>query len=282
MSTVALTGSGSGLTVNVTVTGEVITTTAVNVGGTGYKVGDTFTLDNSDAKVTRGGGYKGVINDINSQFDTLYLTDVQGEKFTNNQNMIQYGANNDTRAVVTGVAVNGDSVQNGDLFSGKVFEVTQYNHAHHGATNKVDIQDIKPDTQLVPTTTNLSAEGTTVSIANTTPFTSFGGITTDRGEAIIGEELVTYVVGTGSLTLTRGILNTTSSTHDEGESIQTYEASGIPLIGINTSFTVPTNTTLVNGSNIDTYFLEVNIAGIAPLRTGNSCLLYTSPSPRDS
>ena len=30
------------------------------------------------------------------------------------------------------VAVNGDSVQDGDLFAGNVFEVTQYNHAHHG------------------------------------------------------------------------------------------------------------------------------------------------------
>ena len=56
------------------------------------------------------------------------------------------------------------------------------------------------------------------------------------------EELVTYVVGTGQLSLTRGILNTTASTHAEGETIQTYEASGIPLVGINTTHTVPTNT----------------------------------------
>ena len=275
VSTINLTGSGSGLTINVAVSNGVITTTSVNAGGTGYKVGDTFTIDNSDAKVNRGGGYKGIISGINDVLDTLYLTDVQGDKFTNNEQLIQYGSNNNTRTIVTGVAVNGDSVQNGDLFSGKVFEVTQYNHAHHGATNQVDIRDVRPDTELVPTTTNLSAEGTLVSVANTTPFTSFGGITTDRGEAIIGEELVSYVVGTGSLTLTRGILNSTPSTHDEGETIQTYEAGGMPLTGINTTFTVPTNTSLVNASNIDTYFLEVDIAGIAPLRTGNSLLCFS-------
>ena len=132
-------------------------------------------------------------------------------------------------------------MQNGDLYSGKVFEVTQYNHAHHGLGNKVHIKDVQPDTELVATTSSLNAEGTTVSIANTTPFASFGGISTDRGEALIGEELVTYVVGTGQLSLTRGILNTTASTHAEGETIQTYEASGMPLVGINTTHTVPTN-----------------------------------------
>ena len=129
---------------------------------------------------------------------------------------------------------------------------------------------------MVATTSSLTAEGTTVSLGNTSPFASFGGISTDRGEALIGEELVTYVVGTGQLTLTRGILNTTASTHAEGETIQTYEASGMPLVGINTTFTVPTNTTLINSSNIDNYYLEVNVGGVAPLRTGNSLLCFSS------
>ena len=149
-----MTGSGTGLTVNVTVSGEVITGIAINGAGTGYQVGDVFTLDNSSNKVTRGSGYKGVVETINSSFDTLYLTDVQGDKFTNNQPLVQYCANNDTRAVITNVAVNGDSVQNGDLYSGKVFEVTQYNHAHHGLGNKVHIKDVQPDTELVATTSS--------------------------------------------------------------------------------------------------------------------------------
>ena len=54
--------------------------------------------------------------------------------------MVTYGAGNDTRAVLANVLVNGDSTQNGDLYSGNVFEVTQYNHAHHGANNKIEIQ----------------------------------------------------------------------------------------------------------------------------------------------
>ena len=70
----------------------------------------------------------------------------------------------------------------------------------------------------------MTAESTVVSIADTAPFTSFGGITVDRGEALIEEEIVSYVVGTGQLTLTRGVLNTVALPHAEGASIQTYEA----------------------------------------------------------
>ena len=124
----------------------------------------------------RGAGLKFVVTSINGTFDTLYLTDVQGDKFTNNQPLVTYGSGNNTRAVITNVAVNGDSVVNGDLYAGNVFEVTQYNHAHHGLGNKVDIKGVQPDTELVATTSSLNAEGTTVSIANTTPFASFGGI----------------------------------------------------------------------------------------------------------
>ena len=276
--TVALTGSGTGLTVNVTLSNGVVTGVAINAGGTGYQVGDVFTFDNSNAQVIRGAGFKGAVTGINSTLDTLYLTDVQGEKFTNGETLVQYGSANTTRTVATNVTVNGDSTQNGDLFAGNVFEVTQYNHAHHGATNKVDIVNVKPDTIIVPSTSALTAESTTVSLANTSPFASFQGISTDRGNALIEEEVVSYVLGTGQLTLTRGVLNTTALPHSEGASVQTYEANGVSLAGINTIFTIPTNTTLVDAMNVDNYYLEVNRTVLDPLnqRTGNSLLCFTN------
>ena len=206
----------------------------------------------------------------------MYVTDVQGDKFPNGEALIHYGANNNTRTSVSpATTIDGDSLPNGDLYSGKVMEITQYNHAHHGATNQVDIRGVKADTTQVKTTTSLTADETTVSVANTAPFVNFGGITVDRGEAIIEEEIVSYIVGTGQLTLTRGILNTNPSTHPEGSTIQTYEANGMPLVGINTTHTVPTNTTLKNATNIDNYFLEVDTAKITT-RTGKQLLCFTS------
>ena len=257
--------------------GEVVTAVAINGNGSGYQVGDVLTVDNSSTKVTRGAGLKFAVTAINATFDTLYLTDVQGEKFTNGDTLVHYGAANDTRTVATNVTVNGDSTQNGDLFAGNVFEVTQYNHAHHGATNKVDIRNIKPDTVIVPSTSALTAESTTVSLANTAPFARYQGISTDRGEALIEEEIVSYVLGTGQLTLTRGVLNTTALPHDEGASIQAYESNGVSLSGINTVFTLPTNATLVDEINVDNYYLEVDRTALDPLnqRTGNALLCFT-------
>ena len=277
VSTLALTGNGSGCTVTTSESGGVVTNVSIQSGGTGYQIGDVLTVDNSHSGVVRGSGLKFVVTAINSTFDTLYLTDVQGEKFTNGETLVQYGANNDTRAVINNVTVNGDSTQNGDLFSGNIFEVTQFNHAHHGATNKVEIQNVKPDTTIVPTTSELTSESTVVSLANTAPFASFSGIATDRGEALIEEEIVSYVLGTGELTLTRGVLNTTALPHPEGASIQTYEAGGVSLAGINTIFTVPTNQTLIDENGIDNYYLEINRTVLDPLnqRTGNSLLCFT-------
>ena len=276
VTTISLTGSGSGATVSVTISNGVITAYNVISNGGGYQVGDVLTLDNSHSGVDRGSGFKFTVTAINSTFDTLYLTDVQGEKFTNDEPLVEYGSNNDTRSVITNVAVNGDSVQNGDLFAGNVFEITQYNHAHHGANNKVEIQNIKPDTLIVPSTSALTAESTVVSLGNTTPFATFSGIATDRGEALIEEEIVSYVVGAGQLTLTRGVLNTVALPHPEGSSIQTYEAAGISLVGINTVHTIPTNTTLKDNSDIDNYYLEFNRTILDPLnqRTGNSLLCF--------
>ena len=276
VSTVALTGSGSGCTVTATVSGGVVTAVTVQSAGTGYQVGDVLTVDNAHSGVVAGAGLKFSVTTINSTFDTLYLTDVQGEKFTNDQPLVTYGSGNNTRAVIPNVFVNGDSTQNGDLFAGNVFEVTQYNHAHHGANNKVEIQNVKPDTLIVPSTSALTAEGTTVSLGNTEPFSTFSGITTDRGEALIEEEIVSYVVGSGELTLTRGVLNTVALPHPEGANIQTYEAAGVSLVGINTVHTIPTNTTLKNNSDIDNYYLEVNRTALDPLnqRTGNSLLCF--------
>jgi len=267
--TIALTGSGSGATITVTISNGVITGRNLQATGTGYQVGDVLTLDNSDSGVVRGAGFKLTVTAINSTFDTLYLTDVQGEKFTNDQPLVQYGANNNTRAVISNVAVNGDSTVNGAKFTGNVFEVNQFNHAHHQSNNQVDIKNIKPDTQIVQTTSSVTAEGTVVSLANTTPFVSYQGITTDRGEALFEEEVVSYVVGTGQLTLTRGKFNTTALPHPEGANIQTYEAGGISLVGINTTFTVSSH-----DDTIDTYFLEVNTSNLDATRIGNSLLCF--------
>ena len=86
---------------------EKIASITIQAGNTGFKVGDVLTIDNTNVNVKRGSGFKVVVTAINPQFTTLYLTDVQGDAFTNDDDLVTYGANNNTRAVITGVKVNG-------------------------------------------------------------------------------------------------------------------------------------------------------------------------------
>ena len=272
---IPITGSGENATGNFTLNSDgSIASASINATGNSYQIGDVLTIDNSNVNVKRGAGFKIAITAISNTLDTLYLTDVQGQKFANTANLITYGANNNTRALVSpATTVNGDSVLNGELNTGSIFEVTQFNHAHHGAGNIIEINGVKPDTELVTTTSPLTSESTVVSVANTTPFATFGSIPVDRGEALIGEEIVSYVLGTGQLTLTRGILNTTATSHPTGSTIQTYEVSGMPLVGINTTHTLPTSTAIKNARGIDSYHLDVNVTGIST-RTDKMLLCF--------
>jgi len=273
---ISLSGSGSGATADLTLAGDTITSVSNLTGGSGYKVGDVVTIDHSDIKIKRGAGFKASITAINSTFDTLYLTDVQGEKFINNENIISYGANNDTRAVVTGVQVDGNSVQDGDLFGGNTFEVTQYNHAHHSGVNKIEIKNIQPDTPFTEITEEISSTKTTVSVATTAVLGSFNGISTDRGEALLGSEIVSYTITPGStvLSINRGRFNSTATAHPEGTNIQTYEANGVSLVGINTIHTVSTVQ-----DTIDSYYINFDQTSFTePLREGKSLVCFKGDS----
>ena len=247
-------GSGENAQCSVTVTNGVITSISNLTVGIGYQVGEVLTIDNSDVKVKGGQGFKLVVTAINTTFDTLFLTDVQGEAFSGT--LVHYGVGNNTRTVATNVTVKttaGASSQNGTLFSGNKMQITQYNHAHHSGINKVRIKGVKPDTIVTQTTQAITADATVVSVADTTPFASFNGITTFTGEALIGDEVVTYTLGTGSLTLVRARLGTNAFPHPQGTNIQTYENGGMSLVGINTTFTVSSDPV-----ELDTYFVEVD------------------------
>ena len=254
----SLTGSGTGAQCSVTTgtvgdVANVITSISNVTVGTGYQVGEVLTIDNSDVKVTGGQGFKVVVKKIDTTFDTLFVTDVQGEKFVDNEVLVHYGVGNNTRTPVPNALVNGDSVVNGSLFTGNKFEVTQRNHAHHSGVNKVEIKNVQPDTTVTQTTQSITADATVVSVADTSSFASFNGITTHKGEALIGQEIVSYTLGEGQLTIARAQFNSSAIPHLEGTDIQTYEANGISLVGINTTFTVSSDP-----DDIDTYFVEVD------------------------
>ena len=257
-------GNGTGATLSVTIaSGGAITINSIGAaggGGSGYRVGEILTIDvENSSDVTNGAGARFTVTDIKDEIDTLYLTDVQGEKFVTGDQIIHYGAANDTRTTLTGITVASDSVVTNDIYSGNVIEVIQYNHGHHGANNSIKIESIEPDSIKTATTNDISATDVEVNVASTTPFTYMAGITTDRGEALLNGEVVSYVVGVNKLALSgRGLEGTTAISHSSGSSIQPYEVNGMPLTKINKTHTVSVNQTLRDLSNIDNYYLELD------------------------
>ena len=75
-----------------------------------------------------------------------------------------------------------------------------------------------------------------VSSSNFATFEGVGVGTTNFGYAILGNEILSYTgVADGSITgiTTRGIDNTTKSSHSSGDEIKKYEFSGVSLRRIN-------------------------------------------------
>jgi hypothetical protein len=254
----SISGNGSGALADIT-TNSSGTITGVSIvsasKGNGYALGDSLGVTTS--YFGKGSGAVLTVSAVNG-IDTLYLTNVQGESFTNAQDLIYYAG---TTRTTSGTTIRGSSSQVNDLYSGKVFEVNQYNHGMHGANNLVKIQNVLPDTAPIALTANLGTSDTTISVASTTTFGTFEGISTARGYVLVENEVIEYTnISGGVLTIgTRGVNGAGNIIpHPSGSVAYSYQANGVSLTKINTTHTLPSNATLVNAKSLDRYYLEID------------------------
>ena len=270
-----ITGSGSGATGIVTITNNAIQFVSIAASGNGYVVGDILGITTSS--VSKGTGAQISVTSLNG-LDTLYLTDVQGEEFTSGQNLVVY---NGTTAVSYANTVILSSSQISTLYDGRVIEVTQYNHGMHADNNIVTLADIEPNT--APTTLNaaIGLSDGTISVANTTIFGTFEGISTSQGYLKVNNEIIFYnsitagVVPAGTLGIgTRGVDGSLVRTHNIGDQIYKYELNGISLTRINTQHNMPSDATLVSLRDTDRYHLQIDRSG--PRATGDTQLSFTN------
>ena len=278
--TYAITGSGSGALVNVTVSAGGVVTGAVltSTDGSGYVAGDTIGI--TTANMDKGAGCVITVNSTN-KIDTLYLTNVQGQVFTTGQDLVYF--NNAGTAVAAASTDITSSAVISDLYEGNVIEVTQYNHGHEADNNLVTLADIEPNTAPILTTTEFSITETgNLGVANTTPYATFNGVSTSRGYIKVQNEVMYYnSIGSGVVGIaTRGCDNTLPRSHSSGSVSKKYELNGISLTGINTTHNLPNNTTLKAASDVDKYYLQIDRAqqngDIANGRsTGDGLLSFT-------
>ena len=283
----SLSGKGTGAQAQLVFSSGALSSVTVTSNGSGYVVGEvlgitTSSISSGSASGSGSGAQISVVT--HGASDTIYLTNVQGENFTNTTQVVYYtDPTNEASRTNSGATVNGTSSLIDNVFSGNVFRVKQYNHAHHGGNNVIQITNVLPDREKVALTANFGENDTVISVANTTIFSKFEGITTSRGYALIRNEVVSYsnitqVSGNaGTLTIdSRALNNSVKTSHASGDFIQPYEVNGVSLMRINTNHNIPATYYTSENSNLDNYFLEFDRTSPTIRSSGGSMLNFES------
>ena len=255
VSTYAITGNGSGLTLNITQSSGNITAATPVSCGNGYVVGDVVGIVTSTIGNV-GSGAQLTVTNI-SGLDTLYLTNVQGNSFTSSGNLVYY---NDTgnRVNLPSTSIRSSSVTS-NYYTGNYIGVDHFNHGMYSTGNLVTISNAKSNIAPTTLTTNLEISDTSISIADTSNFSKFEGVNVgaiNPGYVQIENEVIKYTsVGVGQLSgITRGIDSTIVQPYKNLTQVYKYELGGISLRRINNTFNIDSLY-----ANSDGYYLKVGI-----------------------
>ena len=183
----------------------------------------------------------------------LFLNNVQGEEFTSGQPIVVYEGSTATSYGSTEIT---SSAVYDAKYEGNVIEVNHFNHGMQADNNLVTLADVEPDTIPVLLTDSLSVDGQTISVASTSEFVTYNGISTSQGYVKINNEIIFYnSIGTNQLGIgTRGVDGTIPRTHDTGDKANKYELNGFDLRCINTDHSM-----VLMGQEINDLKTEINL-----------------------
>ena len=267
----AISGRGTGATATVATnsSGQLSSISLTsNTAGSGYVVGDVLGITTSS--VLQGRDATITVTALNGR-STLYLNNVQGESFTTGQPIVVYEGSTATSYASTTIT---SSATYDDRYAGNVIEVQHYNHGMQADTNLVTLANIEPDTEPVLLTDFLDVDDQVISVANTTAYATFNGISTSQGFIKINNEIIFYnSVGVNQLGIgTRGADGSLVRTHSVNDVTRKYELNGFDLSRINNTHNLPNTAALSNVRDIDSYYLEINRGGLA---NGDSQVSFT-------
>ena len=255
VSTYAITGNGSGLTLNITATSGTITAAGLVNSGNGYVVGDvvgivTSTIGNA------GSGAQITITAI-SGLDTLYLSHVQGSSFTVGQSLVYYD-NSGNQVSLANTYIRSSSVTS-NYYTGNYISVDHFNHGMYSTGNLVTLNNVSSNIAPTILTTNLSTSDTSISIGDTSNFSQFENVSvtaTNPGYIKIDNEIIKYTsISSNQLSgITRGVDSTLVQSHTNTTQVYKYELNGISLRRINATFNIDSIY-----PNSDGYYLQVGI-----------------------
>jgi hypothetical protein len=256
---VTLSGFGNNAKVNLSVSGGVAVAATITNGGSGYKIGDTLTINSSD---TDGFGKNLILTIPNnpgiiSSFNSILIDNIQGKVNTSGSYTLTNNGSELTSATV---------VSSLELTNGLYFKVNHNNHGMYAANNQVILSGIESDYSpetLVSDYSSTSTDNIVVSSGSIfATFENVGVASTNPGYVLIDQEIIKYTGVSGNsltgITGNRGIDGTIPTLHKAKSLVFKYEMNGISLRRINKTHTF----TDVDVSNypieMDSYYLKVD------------------------
>ena len=260
-----ITGTGKDATANITITNGVAVGATINNGGTGYTIGDILTAP----KI--GDDFLGKNIQLSVQslsgVNELIVDNVQGEFESGGVKILQYINNSEvTTDLNFSVGGNVTIPANGIIVEsdGLNIKVNHKNHGMHAGENTVKISNVVSD--IKPSKLTVGFDASSTSEINLDPplsnFTTFENVSVSNlnpGYIIIGSEIIAYegVSGNTLTGITRGIDQTTSSSHAQGATVYKYELNGISLRRINATHTLQ-DATVDSPIDLDYYNIKID------------------------
>jgi len=255
VSTYPITGNGTGLVVDITTTNGKVTGVTPTSYGNGYAVGDVVGIVTSSVSTNSGKDARITITTING-LDTLYVSNIQANDFTDNINLVYY---NNSGARVT---LNSTQILSanpiGGFYGGNIIEVSHFEHGMYAPNNKLVLNNVESNVTPATLAAPISVSDTSITLTSTNNFNEFEGIPVGAGNpgyVKIGNEIIKYqAVSNNQLTtITRGFDSTIIESHTIDELVYKYEFSGVSLRRINTTHDISDIS-----KDIDTYFIEID------------------------
>jgi hypothetical protein len=273
---VTLSGRGYGAKVNLTVSNGVAVAATVSIGGTGYAIGDTLTVNASNT----GGFGKNLVlsipnnSGIISAFNSLIISNVQ-------DNIDSSGTSNEIIYVGTGgtTLITGATVKYKETLSdGLHFKVSHNNHGMYSDQDRVTLYDISSDVPPQKLVSDYSSTSTDpIQLDSVAPFTIFENVLVspnNPGFIKIGTEVIRYTgfdVPTNTLTgITRNIDSTivnilpiySIGRHLSGSPVFKYEFNGVSLRRINKTHLLSDADNVTYPNGLDYYNIKVNMGSV--------------------
>ena len=261
-------GSGTGLKLDVTVSGGTVTSSSIASGfeGIGYADGDVVTIVASSTPSGTGSGAL-ITVDADSNYNSILLTNVQGESFTVGET-IKYYDENGSRQTTTVEIVESSAV--GGFYEGNICVINHVNHGMYSGVDLVDIRNIVSDVPPELLESNIVSKDqqgnvqpvSTIKVSNPSIFELFEGVPvsgTNLGYVKISDEVFSYSgVSNGLLTgVQRSIDGTVPSDHYIGQPVYKYEISGISIRRI----VNPSHTAYNINGDADRFYIEIDRSG---------------------